>query len=889
MSQNNASELLPKAYEPVEVENSIYNKWEGAGCFHGNEKSNKPKYSIVIPPPNVTGMLTMGHVLNNTLQDILIRFQRMQGCEAMWLPGTDHAGIATQNVVEKALAKEKISRHDLGREKFLDRVWSWKEKYGGIILSQLKKLGCSCDWQRERFTMDEGLSEAVKMSFIKLHQDGLIYKGKYIINWCPRCRTALSDEEKIPEDTNGSLWYMRYPRKDGKGHVVVATTRPETMLGDTAVAVNPNDERYADLVGQKLILPFIGREIPVIVDEYVDKTFGTGAVKITPAHDPNDFELGRRHNLEQVIVMDEAGVMNQLAGKFAGLDRFEARKAIVAELEEQGLLEKIADHQLAVGHCERCKTIIEPYLSDQWFVKMKPLAEKAIEAVKSGKLRFTPNRWVGVYLHWMENIRDWCISRQLWWGHRIPAYTCGSCRNVMVAADMPDKCSKCGATQGITQDEDVLDTWFSSWLWPFSTMGWPQTTESLRRFYPTDTLVTGPDIIFFWVARMVMAGYYFLGECPFHDVYFTSIVRDMKGRKMSKSLGNSPDPLEIIAKYGADALRYTVISLAPVGQDIRFAENKVEIGRNFANKLWNASRFVLMNLECATCSIDARLPAVDKLGPIDRWILSRMNYAIDQVRNNLAEGNFRFNDALKCVYEFIWNDFCDWYIEMSKSVLFGKDPERKAVVQQVLLTCLDNALKILHPFMPFVTEEIWQKLPGSQGFLMQNSFPVCDAAMVNTPLEQEISELMEAVRIIRNLRASANVSPAKKVTVRVVNHPSLSEAFRNHRAMICSLAGVENFAIVDSKPAGHLVGLMGTTEICLDLAGVIDVQAELTRVENELGKVEKEMAKISGKLENADFVNKAPAEVVDKIRESIDAYQQQIVKLQQYQKDLRSI
>ncbi|HNX74535.1 MAG TPA: valine--tRNA ligase [Candidatus Rifleibacterium sp.] len=889
MSQNNASELLPKAYEPAEVENSIYSKWETAGCFHGSEKSARPKYTIVIPPPNVTGMLTMGHVLNNTLQDILIRYQRMQGCEAMWLPGTDHAGIATQNVVEKALAKEKISRHDLGREKFLDRVWTWKEKYGGIILSQLKKLGCSCDWERERFTMDEGLSDAVKMAFVKLHQDGLIYKGKYIINWCPRCRTALSDEEKIPEDTSGSLWYIRYPRQDGKGHVIVATTRPETMLGDTAVAVNPQDERFADIIGQKLVLPFIGREIPVIVDDYVDKAFGTGAVKITPAHDPNDFELGRRHNLEQVIVMDEAGIMNEKAGKFAGLDRFEARKAIVAELEELGLIEKIEDHQLAVGHCERCKTIIEPYLSDQWFVKMKPLAEKAIEAVKNGKLRFTPNRWVGVYLHWMENIRDWCISRQLWWGHRIPAYTCSSCRHVMVAADQPDKCSKCGATQGINQDEDVLDTWFSSWLWPFSTMGWPETTETLRRFYPTDTLVTGPDIIFFWVARMVMAGYYFLGECPFHDVYFTSIVRDMKGRKMSKSLGNSPDPLEIIAKYGADALRYTVISLAPVGQDIRFAENKVEIGRNFANKLWNASRFVLMNLDGSNCSTKASLPPVEKLGQIDRWILSRMNYAIDQVRANLAEGNFRFNDALKCAYEFIWNDFCDWYIEMSKSVLFGKDAERKAILLQVLLTCLDNALRILHPFMPFVTEEIWQKLPGNQGFLMQSSFPVCDAALVNTPLEQEISELMEAVRVIRNLRASANVSPARKVTVRVVNNPGLSEAFRHHEAMLRSLAGIENFSIVDSKPAGHLVGLLNTTEVCLDLAGVIDVQAELARVENELAKVEKEMAKISVKLENEAFVSKAPVEVVDKIREGIEAYQQQIVKLQQYQKDLRCI
>ncbi|MBU1107071.1 MAG: valine--tRNA ligase [Candidatus Riflebacteria bacterium] len=889
MSQNSSSEALPKAYDPAEVENSIYQKWQTSNCFAADPGSAREKYCIVIPPPNVTGMLTMGHVLNNTLQDILIRHQRMLGRETLWLPGTDHAGIATQNVVERALAKEKLTRHDLGREKFLERVWSWKEKYGGIILSQLKKLGCSCDWTREVFTMDEALGAAVQRSFIKLYQDGLIYKGKYIINWCPRCRTALSDEEKIPEDTKGSLWYIRYPRKDGKGYVVVATTRPETMLGDVAVAVNPHDERYADLIGTSLILPFIGREIPILVDDFVDKAFGTGAVKITPAHDPNDFEMGRRHNLEQIVIMDEGGVMNELAGKFKGMDRFAARNAIVEELGELGLLEKIEDHQLAVGHCERCKTIIEPYLSDQWFVRMKPLAEKAVEAVKDGSLRFTPNRWVGVYLHWMENIRDWCISRQLWWGHRIPAYTCGSCSHVMVASDCPDKCDKCGATQGITQDEDVLDTWFSSWLWPFSTMGWPEQTETLRQFYPTDTLVTGPDIIFFWVARMVMAGYYFVGECPFHDVYFTSIVRDMKGRKMSKSLGNSPDPLEIIAKYGADALRYTVISLAPVGQDIRFAENNVEIGRNFANKLWNASRYVFMNLEGSSCSIKSGFPEASKLSAVDNWIVSRMNYAVEQVSANLAEGQFRFNDALKTVYEFIWNDFCDWYIEMSKPVLFGKDAERKAVTLQVLICCLDGALRILHPFMPFITEEIWQKLPGSEGFLMQAAFPAAEAARVNVPLEQEISELMEAVRVIRNLRASANISPARKVTLRVLENNETSAAFVNYADLIRSLAGVETLSLVKQKPSGHLVGLMASCEICLDLAGLIDVPVELARVDNELGKIEKEMAKISVKLENADFVSRAPVEVVNKIREGIDAYHQQIAKLKEYQKELRSI
>jgi valyl-tRNA synthetase len=886
MSQNN---LLPKAYDPTNVEAEIYQQWEENGCFHAEESSEKQPYSIVIPPPNVTGMLTMGHVLNNTLQDILIRYHRMLGKETLWLPGTDHAGIATQNVVEKSLAKKKISRHDLGREKFLEHVWAWKEKFGGIILSQLKRLGCSCDWERERFTMDEGLSKAVHKCFIKLYNDGLIYKGKYIINWCPRCRTALSDEEKIPQDTKGHLWHMRYPRKDGKGYVVVATTRPETMLGDTAVAVHPEDERYADLVGKKLVLPFVNREIPVITDEYVDKDFGSGAVKITPAHDPNDFEMGQRHNLEQIIVMDEGGVMNEHAGQFAGMDRFAARKAIIEALEEQELLEKIEDHELAVGHCERCKTVIEPYLSDQWFVKMKPLAKKAVEAVKSGKLRFTPDRWLGVYLHWMENIRDWCISRQLWWGHRIPAYTCQACGEVMVSDTQPEKCSKCGATKEIKQDEDVLDTWFSSWLWPFSTMGWPDDTQTLRKFYPTNALVTGPDIIFFWVARMVMAGYYFVDECPFEEVYFTSIVRDMKGRKMSKSLGNSPDPLDIISKYGADALRYTVISLAPVGQDIKFAEKKVEIGRNFANKLWNASRFVMMNLEDSDCSIQNPLPDETRLSSADRWIISRMNFAVQEVEKNLEAGNYRFNDALKAVYEYIWNDFCDWYIEMSKPVLFGSDKQRKATVQQILVTCLNNALKVLHPFMPFITEEIWQKLPGSKGSLMTASFPEVDSDGVNVPLEQEMGEMMEAVRIIRNLRASANISPAKKLTIRVVANKDTPSVFTDHVEMISNLAGLEKLEMVDQKPSGHLVSLMGPTEVCLDLAGVIDVETELTRINTEVEKIKKDRAKISVKLENKNFVTRAPAEVVNKIRDGIAEYDQKLEKLEEYRKELGNI
>ncbi len=879
---------LDKAYDPRQVEDRIYAQWETSSLFHADERSTRPHFSIVIPPPNVTGMLTMGHVLNNTLQDILIRFYRMQGRETLWLPGTDHAGIATQNVVEKALAKEKISRHDLGREKFLDRVWQWKDKFGGVIITQLKRLGCSCDWPRERFTMDEGLSRAVRECFVRLYQAGLIYKGKYIINWCPRCRTALSDEEKIPEDTKGNLWYMRYPLKGGEGHLTVATTRPETMLGDTAVAVNPDDDRFRHLVGKKVILPFVGREIPIITDDFVDPAFGTGAVKVTPAHDPNDFEIGRRHDLPQVVVMDEAGVMNAEAGPFKGLDRFSCREALVKELQDKGLLEKIEDHALAVGHCQRCNTVIEPYLSDQWFVRMKPLAEKAIAAVKDGTLRFTPNRWVGVYLHWMENIRDWCISRQLWWGHRIPAYTCG-CGHLMVSSEPPASCGKCGATQGITQEEDVLDTWFSSWLWPFSTMGWPESTPTLAKFYPTDVLVTGPDIIFFWVARMVMAGYFFLDRCPFHDVYFTSIVRDMKGRKMSKSLGNSPDPLDIIDKYGADALRYTIISLAPVGQDIRFAPEKVELGRNFANKLWNASRFVLMNLADAACTIEDRIAPSDPLSVWDKWILSRAQAAVEAVRNHLADGQYKFNEAVKSVYEFIWDEFCDWYIEMSKPALTGADPDRKKTVQKVLLRTLDTALRLLHPFMPFVTEEIWQKLPGAQGLLMAAAFPAVDGTLVNVPLEAEIRECMEAVRVVRNLRASANIAPGKKVTVRVVGGEGVSPLFERYGEMIRWLAGIETLEVVAAKPRGHLVGLMGGTEICLNLAGLIDVAAEKKRVETEIAKIEKEKAKISGKLDDQAFVSKAPAEVVARIRDGIAAYALQLDKLQAYLKELEAI
>ncbi len=888
MSEEKLTASLPKAYDPAVTEQDLYREWEEAGCFKADPLSEKTPYTIVIPPPNVTGKLTVGHVLNNTLQDILIRYHRMKGEEAFWLPGTDHAGIATQNVVERELATKKITRHDLGREKFLEHVWNWKEKYGGIILKQLRRLGCSCDWTAERFTMDEGLSDAFKNCFVKLYYDGLIYKGKYIINWCPRCKTALSDEEKIPQDTKGSLWHIKYPFKDGSGYLIVATTRPETMLGDTAVAVHPDDPRYKDLIGKSILLPLMNREIPLIADEYVDKDFGSGAVKMTPAHDPNDFEIGKRHNLEQIVVIDESGIMNENAGQFKGLDRFKAREAVIAALEEQGLLEKIEPHELAVGHCERCKTVIEPYLSEQWFVKMKPLAEPAIKAYKDGTLSFVPDRWGSVYLHWMENIRDWCISRQLWWGHQIPAYTCSKCSHVQVAENAPEKCSKCGASQEfIEQDSDVLDTWFSSWLWPFSTMGWPEKTPMLDKFYPTTALVTGPDIIFFWVARMVMAGYYFTGECPFDSVYFTSIIRDLKGRKMSKSLGNSPDPIDIMDEYGADALRYTMVALAPIGQDVRFAAEQCEMGRNFANKLWNAARFVLMNVEDMELSVLEDYP--ENLFETDRWIISRLHSTIAHVEHCLKPTEYRFNDAIKSIYEFVWNDFCDWYLEISKKALYGSDADLKRNTALVLLKVLDSALKVLHPFMPFVTETLWRKIPGNSGFLMTGSFPEYDASLVSPETEEKVGKMMQFVRTVRNLRASANVPPSRKVTVRAVASDLNNAVVENFGDLVKSLAGVEHLEIADSKPEGHLVGLVDSSVVCMELKGLIDVEKELARVEKEIENTEKSMSKIAGKLENKQFIERAPADIVEKVKEDVEVYKQQLEKLYEYKNEIGSI
>ena len=760
---------LTKTYEPAAVEDKWYAVWEERGYFFADEHAPGPRFSIVIPPPNVTGVLTMGHVLNNTLQDVLVRFKRMDGFVTLWMPGTDHAGIATQNVVEKQLAAEGLSRHDLGREQFQDRVWAWKERYGSTILRQLKKLGCSCDWRRERFTMDPGLSQAVREVFVRLYEKGLIYRGLRIIHWCPRCQTALSDEEAITTEGGeaGHLWHIRYPAEDGGPGVVVATTRPETMLGDTGVAVHPDDARYRDLIGKRVILPLMERPIPVIADALVDPSFGTGAVKVTPAHDANDFDMGQRHGLPPLVIMTTDGHINDQGGTYAGLDRFAARKQIVADLEARGLLVKIDPYRVPVRRCERCHTVVEPYLSEQWFVRMEPLARPAIAAVREGRLRLHPERWVGVYLHWMENIRDWCISRQLWWGHRIPVWYCDTCREVMVSRTDPVQCTRCGSER-LHQDPDVLDTWFSSWLWPFSTMGWPADTPTLRRFYPTDTLITAADIIFFWVARMVMAGYEFMGERPFSDVCFNSVVRDLQGRKMSKSLGNSPDPLDVIANYGADALRFTITSLAPPGEDVNYAVEKTDLGRHFANKIWNAARFVLMNLDAP----DALVPPLAALDPptlslADRWIVSRLQAVVEQVR--ACFDAYRFNDGALALYQFIWHEYCDWYVELSKVALSGTHAPARRAAQVVLVHVLEQALRLLHPFMPFATEEIWQALPVDKptASIMIAPYPQPEAAHRDAVAEAALTQLIEAVRGIRNIRTELGIPPNATVSIRV--------------------------------------------------------------------------------------------------------------------------
>ncbi len=858
---------LDKGYEPGKIESRWFAFWLEQGFFRADESSAKPPYSIVIPPPNVTGSLHMGHALNNTLQDILCRWKRMRGHNVLWVVGTDHAGIATQNVVEKELAKQGLTRDALGREKFIERVWEWRREYGGRIIHQLQRLGCSCDWDRERFTMDEGLSRAVREVFVRLYEEGLIYRGHYIINWCPRCRTALSDLEVEYEDVQGHLWYVRYPLAGEEGFVEVATTRPETILGDTAVAFHPGDERFARFAGGRVsaVLPVLGRKIPVIADAFVDASFGTGAVKITPAHDPNDYEVGIRHGLDAPKVIDESGTMTAEAGPYAGLDRFECRRRIVDALGEEGLLVKVEEHHHAVGHCYRCKTIIEPYLSRQWFVRTGPLAEAAVRAVESGDIRIIPAQWESTYFEWMRNIRDWCISRQIWWGHRIPAWYCDACGEVIVSREDVTSCPKCGG--GVTRETDVLDTWFSSALWPFSTMGWPEKTRLLATFYPTSVLVTAFDILFFWVARMIMMGLKFMGDAPFRDVYIHALVRDAEGQKMSKSKGNVIDPLSIMEKYGTDAFRFTLAAFAAQGRDIKLAEERIEGYRHFANKIWNAARFVLMNLEDEVHEggDGARPPAPGTGEKADRWIRSRLARAASDVDRALEE--YKFNEAAAHVYQFVWHEYCDWYVELSKIRLYGGDPAAAAEARACLLFVLEKSLGLLHPFMPFITEEIWRKLPGDRGSLMAGPYPG-DGSLEgyrSAELEADMDVIMDTVTALRNIRGEMNVPPSVRIraVLRPVDAATEADLDRN-RAYVAHLAGAEELEVRlgASRPAGAASAVTPRVEVYVPLGGLMDLAQEKERLTKSLARLEKDIAQVEKKLANEDFRRRAPAEVV---------------------------
>lgn len=863
---------LSKSYEADEVEATWYRYWLEKGLFKAEDQSDREPFSIVIPPPNVTGMLHMGHALNNTIQDIVIRYKRMQGYNTLWMPGTDHAGIATQNVVEQELAKENLTRHDIGRERFIERVWQWKERYGGIILNQLQKLGCSCDWSRERFTMDEGLSNAVKRVFVRLYNDGLIYQGDYIVNWCPRCRTAISDLEVEYEEENGGLWYIEYPYAEGDGGIIVATTRPETMLGDTAVAVNPGDERYKDVIGKKVILPLVNKEIPIIADDYVSAEFGTGAVKITPSCDPNDFAMAGRHNLEIVVIMDGSATINENGGVYQGQDRYVCRENVVADLEKGNYLVKKEAYVHNVGRCYRCKTIIEPAVSKQWFVKVKPLAQVASAAVIRGDTKIIPTSWEGTYFEWMENIRDWCISRQIWWGHRIPVWYCDDCNNITVAVEEPDKCDKCGSSN-LRQDEDVLDTWFSSGLWPFSTLGWPEETAALKTFYPTSLLVTGFDIIFFWVARMMMLGLYVQKKVPFKHVYLHALVRDEKGDKMSKSKGNIIDPLEMIDKYGADAFRFTLAAFTAQGRDIKMSEKRIEGYRHFVNKIWNATRFSMMTLEDYT---DGDAVAKDDYSLCDRWIMSRLNRMTADVIRCIDE--YKFNEAAGTIYQFIWHELCDWYLEMAKPVLYGKnEPKRKRAAQKTLFTALTQSIKVLHPFMPFVTEEIWQTLNEHEGSIMVSSFPVEDKNLRDEEAEEEMDLIMSIIGSIRNIRGVMHIQPAKKLKVLLsISDEECIRRVEDGRNYICDIANLEKLDIQGgvSEPEGVATGVIGPVKIFVFLEGAIDVGAEKTRLEKELKKIEKDMAFLSKKLSNRDFMKKASPEIISKEQLKLDEFKE---------------
>lgn len=855
---------IPKVYDPASVEKKWYEFWEKNRYFHAEPEPGKKPFSIVIPPPNITGKLHMGHALDNTLQDILIRWHRMMGDNTLWMPGYDHAGLATQIKVEEVLKKEEgKTRFDLGREEFVKRVWAWKEEYGDRIINQLKCLGISCDWERKRFTMDEGCSRAVRETFVSLFEKGLIYKGTRITNWCVNCHTALSDIEVEHEDTPGHLWYVRYPVVGEEDtYLTIATTRPETIPGDTAVAVNPEDERYAKLIGKTLRLPILNREIPVITDSYVDTKFGTGAVKITPSHDPNDYEMGLRHNLPEIVVIGKDGVMTEEAGPFAGLERYECRKQIVARLKEEGYLVKIEEHSHAVGHCQRCHNIVEPLVSTQWFVKMQPLVKAAVDCVTEGRTQFVPERFTKNYTGWMENIHDWCISRQIWWGHRIPVWYCDDCGEMSASRTDLEKCPHCGSTH-IHQDEDALDTWFSSALWPFSTMGWPDNTELLKQFYPTSVLVTGYDIIFFWVARMLIMGMEFMKEIPFEKVFIHGLVRDSQGRKMSKSLGNGIDPLEVIEKYGADTLRFMLITGNTPGNDMRFYWERVEGTRNFANKIWNASRFALMNME--GYDKDAELAPYTLA---DKWILSRLQDTVKDVTGLLER--FELGEAGRAIYDFIWSEVCDWYIEIAKPRLYNKEAAaERATAQHVLATVLVSAMKLLHPYMPFITEEIYQCLPHEAESIMISKWPVADESLVDPEAERGMNAIMDSIKAIRNMRAEVNANPGKKIPAIMLVSEDLREVVANNDSYIKLLGGIDNLELRPlngEKPENAMAAVVTGIEVYLPLAGLIDVEKETQRLSKELAAMEKDLQRAGGKLNNAGFLAKAPEDVIAKER-----------------------
>ena len=860
---------MNKTYNPSEIEDRLYKKWMDKKYFHAEVDRSKKPFTIVMPPPNITGQLHMGHALDNTLQDILIRFKRMQGYNALWQPGTDHASIATEVKVTNKLKEEGIDKEELGREGFLKRTWEWKEEYGGRIVSQLKKLGSSADWDRERFTMDEGCSKAVQEVFIRLYEKGYIYQGSRIINWCPVCQTSISDAEVEYEDQAGHFWHINYPIVGTDKCIEIATTRPETMLGDTAIAVHPDDERYKDLVGKMVLLPIVNKEIPIVADSYVDKEFGTGAVKITPAHDPNDFEVGKRHNLEEINILNDDGTINENGGKFAGMDRYEARKAIVKELEEEGYLVRIEAHEHNVGTHDRCHTTVEPMVKKQWFVKMSEMAKPAIEAVKNGDLRFVPGHFDRTYLHWLENIRDWCISRQLWWGHRIPAYYCDECGEIVVAKEMPSVCPKCGCTH-FTQDEDTLDTWFSSALWPFSTLGWPEKTEDLDYFYPTNVLVTGYDIIFFWVIRMVFSGYEQTGKCPFSDVLIHGLVRDEQGRKMSKSLGNGIDPLEIIEQYGADALRLTLVTGNAPGNDMRYSEKKIIASRNFANKVWNASRFMLMNIEKA----DLSNVSLSDLTPADKWILSKANSLVKEVTDNMEK--YDFGVAVAKLNDFIWEEFCDWYIEMVKPRLYNEEDTTKAAALFTLKKVLTISLKLLHPYMPFITEEIFCSLQDEEESIMVSEWPVFEEEFDFKAEENEVEMIKNAVRNIRNLRADMNVPPSKKASVYVVSEKEeVRRVFEDSKVFFATL-GYASEVHVQADKAGIAEDAVSTVipdaVIYMPFAELVDVEKEIARLEKEAGRLEGEIKRAKGMLSNERFVSKAPEAKVEAEKEKLEKY-----------------